>query len=323
MTHARLHDAILALYRGCRDRPVSEFKEWAMETVLGAVAFDSGIWVTSDIVSDDFSSVYLFRQPTEMMENYYRTVGLGDDFLAQAAISSPGRTIKVEDVISRHEFVKHPTYLRHCRRYGMEHGLCTCYIAPVTNVPTGISFYRSDPDYPFNESSRQTKELLVPHMIEAMRINLFSQLNNSLDHGSGALAICDSVGRLYETTPRFPEVLQEAWPDWSGPQIPLSTNALEGADTIRWATHGLKFEASPCRDLYLISVAREDILDRLSRRQLQVAEMLVKGKRYKDISRELGISPSTVTNHVNQIHIRLEIDGREALIRLFDRGRKA
>lgn len=45
--------------------------------------------------------------------------------------------------------------------------------------------------------------------------------------------------------------------------------------------------------------------------------MLAKGKRYKDIARELGISPSTVTNHVNQIHARLEIDGREDLIRLF------
>ena len=56
---------------------------------------------------------------------------------------------------------------------------------------------------------------------------------------------------------------------------------------------------------------------RLSRRQFEVAEMLVKGKRYKDISRELGISPSTVTNHVNQIHARLEIAGREDLIKLF------
>jgi hypothetical protein len=40
------------------------------------------------------------------------------------------------------------------------------------------------------------------------------------------------------------------------------------------------------------------------------------------LSRELGISPSTVTNRVNQIHARLEIAGREDLIKLFDRGRQ-
>lgn len=323
MTHPRLHDAILALYRGCRDRPVSEFKEWAMETVLGAVAFDSGIWVTSDVVSDDISSMYLFRQAPEMMKNYDRTVRLSGDFLAQAVMSNPGRTVRMEDLIPCAVFVDHPAYLGHCRYYGMEHALCTCHISPVTLVTTFISFYRGDPKAHFGEADRRTKELLVPHMIEAMRINLFSQLHNSLDHSSGALAICDSFGMIYETTPRFPEVMREVWPAWSGPRLALPFDSLQGEAAIRWATHGLKFEATPCRDLFLISVAREDVLDRLSRRQLQVAEMLVKGKRYKDISRELGISPSTVTNHVNQIHARLEIDGREALIRLFDRGRNA
>ncbi|WP_310451848.1 helix-turn-helix transcriptional regulator [Sulfuritalea sp.] len=323
MTHPRLHDTILALYRGCRDRAASEFKEWAMETVRGAVEFDSGIWVTSDIVSDDFSSVYLFQQTPEMMKNYDRTLRLSGDFLAQAVMSNPGRTIRMEDLIPRAVFVGHPAYLQHCRYYGMEHALCTCQISPVTRVTTFVSFYRSDPKAHFVESSRQTKELLVPHMIEAMRINLFSQLHNSLDQGSSALAICDSAGAIYETTPRFPEIMQEVWPAWNGPRLSLPFDTLEGEETIRWARDGLKFEATPCRDLYLLSVAREHVLDRLSRRQLEVAEMLVKGKRYKDISRELGISPSTVTNHVNQIHSRLEISGREDLIRLFDRGRNA
>lgn len=323
MTHPRLHDAILALYRGCRDRPVSEFKEWAMETVLGAVAFDSGIWVTSDIVSDDFSSMYLYRQSREMMANYDRTLRLSGDFLAQGAMAKLGRAIMIEDVVPRDAFLRHPAYLDHCRHYGIEHALCTCQVSPVTKVTTFVSFYRANPDAGFLDSDRRAKEILVPHMIEAMRINLFSHIRNTLDQHSSALAYCDSAGTIYETTPRFPELVREAWPDWSGPRIPLSINALEGEDVIRWATHGLKFEATACRDLYLISVAREDVLDRLSRRQLQVAEMLVKGKRYKDISRELGISPSTVTNHVNQIHARLEIDGREALIRLFDRGRNA
>jgi DNA-binding CsgD family transcriptional regulator len=51
---------------------------------------------------------------------------------------------------------------------------------------------------------------------------------------------------------------------------------------------------------------------------LAVAELLVRGKRYKDIGRALGISPSTVTNHVNQIHARLGITKREELVGLFN-----
>lgn len=291
-----------------------------METVCGAVTFDSGIWVTSDVVSDAFSSIYLLRQTPEMMENYDRTLRLSGDFVANAAISSPGRTIKMDDIIPRHEFVKHRAYLQHCAIYGIEHALCTCQVSPVTQVTTFISFYRADPDAAFSQTDRTTKEILVPHMIEAMRINLFSFLRGPQSgnvHEVGALAICDQAGTLYETTPRFPEVLQAAWPDWSGPRLPLPVDTLQGPDPIRWTIYGLKFEAAPCRDLFLLSVVRENVLDRLSSRQLEVATMLAQGKRYKDIARELAISPSTVTNHVNQIHNRLKIKGREDLIRLF------
>lgn len=319
MTHPRLHDTILALYQGCRDVPLADFKGWAMEVVRHAVAFDSGLWGTSDVVSDTVSSIFLFNQPKKMMDNYLRMVRISGDPFAQQALAEPGITVVSNHTVSNPDYV--PAYVEHTHRYGMEAMQCTCHISPVTRVTTFISFYRSNPDAPFTESDRQTKEYLVPHLIEAFRINLFSWLSRSDVLEGNALAICDAEGRLYETTPRFPVVVSASWPQWFGPSLPLPFAAIDEGGA-RWIDRGLTFRASPCQDLFLISVAREDVLDRLSRRQLQVAEMLVKGKRYKDISRELGISPSTVTNHVNQIHARLEIDGREALIRLFDRGRQ-
>lgn len=182
-------------------------------------------------------------------------------------------------------------------------------------LPTGMSFYRADPDAPFSEAERRAKELLVPHMIEAMRINLFSWLNTSKVYAGNALAVCDGEGRLYETTPRFPIVLRAAWPDWQGPRLPLPCASLDEGET-RWSDGGLKFQATPCQDLFLVSAAAENLLDRLSARQLEIARMLAKGRRYKDIARDLGISPSTVTNHVNQIHARLDIEKREDLVRL-------
>ena len=174
-----------------------------MEAVRCAVAFDSGIWVTSNVVSDGFNSAYLFNQPPEMMENYNRTIRISGDSLAQAVVSSPGRTVNSNDVMLHDEFIRHPTYLQHCRYFGMEYALSTCHILPVTGIVSAIAFYRSDPDAPFTESERQAKELLV------------------------------------------------------------------------------------------------------------------NGKTYKAIARELTITPSTVTKHVNEIHARLKIDSREALIGFF------
>lgn len=289
-----------------------------METVQGTIAFDSGFWATPDIVSDDFSSVYLFRQPREMLENYERTVGLANDVLGQAVIANPGRTINSSQIVPHDEFVKHPIYLRHCRYFGIEHSLSTCHISPVTRIPSGISFYRADPGKPFSESEREAKELLVPHMIEAMRINLFASLQSEDMRPGEALAFCDSRGVLFETTIEFPALLGAVLPDWRGPRLALPCETLSGTEPVCWAANGLKFEATPCRDLFLVRVTRENMLDRLSPRQRAVAELLARGRRYKEIARALSISPSTVTKHVNQINEKLGIAKREELIELFN-----
>ena len=323
MPNPRLNEVILALYQGCCERNVPEFKEWAMETVRPLVNFDSGLWVTSDVVSDEFNSAYLFKQPPEMMENYHRTLRISGDFLAQAVVSNIGRTINSTDIMPYQEFIKHPNYLNHCRYYGMEYGLSTGHIHPVNGISTAIAFFRSTPGAPFPESARQTTEFLVPHMVEAMRINLFSSLHGLGAQGRSAFAICDPAGLLYETTQAFCEVMRNAWPDWKGSRVTLPFNSLAGQGTVRWVKNGFKFEASPCRDLFLLSVTQEDLLDRLTRRQTEVAQMLVDGKKYKSIARELAITPSTVTKHVNEIHARLSIDSREALISLFRQRQSA
>lgn len=318
MFHTTLNQTILALYRGCRDQTISNFKHWAMEIVRAAVNFDSGIWATSDIVSDDFNCIYLFHQPPELIHNYNKHIRISGDHLAKTALASPGRTIRLADVCPsdrRHEI---PTFWEHCSQFGIEHALCTCPISPVAQIPTGLSFYRAAQDSPFTDEDRETVELLVPHMIEAMRLNLFSFMNSPGIRTGDALAICDGTGVLYETTPRFPELMTSKWPDWRGPQLKLPFASLAGHDAARWTEHGLTFEAKPCRDLYLLRMTMENPLDRLSPRQRDVAEMLAKGMRYKNIARDLDISPSTVTKHVNQIHLRLEIGGREELIRLVD-----
>lgn len=310
--------AILTLYRGCRDIPARDFKEWAMQTAQSTIAFDSGFWATSDVISDEFNSVYLFHQPPEMMENYERTVGIANDLLAQAALANPGRATIMSQTIPRDEFLTHPMYLKHCRHYGIEDSLCTIHVLPVTHIFSGASFFRADPKKPFSESDRKIKELLMPHMIEAMRINLFATLQGEDVRSGEALAFCDSRGVLYETTSEFSALLAAVWPDWRGPRLDLPCATLDGEGNTRWSANGLKFESSPCRDLFLVRVAREKVLDRLSPRQLTVAELLVRGKSYKDIGRTLGISPSTVTNHVNQINEKLGIGKREDLFSLFN-----
>jgi DNA-binding CsgD family transcriptional regulator len=316
--HSPLNETILALYRGCREQPPGEFKEWAMGLARTAVAFDSGIWVSVNVSSMFFQSAYLFRQPPEMLENYHRTIGLAGDNLGQAEFLNPAETIDSSVSLGREEFRRWSGYASHCQKYGMEQGLCTCQISRATGVPSFMCFYRADPDAPFSEEDRRTKQLLVPHMVEALRINLFSFVQRRKPELPipRSVAICDSVGVIYEAEQRFVELVRCAHPDWCGPQLPGSAALMESIPKGRWLDGNQEFTVQPLEDLYLVTVTRPSALSQLTQRQRQIAELLIAGLSYKEIARQIGLSPSTITNHANGIYARLGIGGRMELVRL-------
>jgi DNA-binding NarL/FixJ family response regulator len=61
-------------------------------------------------------------------------------------------------------------------------------------------------------------------------------------------------------------------------------------------------------------------LDSLSKREMEILEMLAKGMIYKEISVELYISPETVRKHVYHIYEKLHVNNRvEAINKFFRR----
>lgn len=63
-----------------------------------------------------------------------------------------------------------------------------------------------------------------------------------------------------------------------------------------------------------------DRLDSLSKRELEILEMLAKGMIYKEISVSLFISPETVRKHVYHIYEKLHVNNRvEAINKFFGR----
>jgi DNA-binding NarL/FixJ family response regulator len=63
-----------------------------------------------------------------------------------------------------------------------------------------------------------------------------------------------------------------------------------------------------------------DRLDSLSKREMEILEMLAKGMIYKEISQALFISPETVRKHVYHIYEKLHVNNRvEAINKFFGR----
>lgn len=70
----------------------------------------------------------------------------------------------------------------------------------------------------------------------------------------------------------------------------------------------------------LANPANAEHLDSLSKREMEILEMLAKGMIYKEISVELYISPETVRKHVYHIYEKLHVNNRvEAINKFFRR----
>lgn len=62
-------------------------------------------------------------------------------------------------------------------------------------------------------------------------------------------------------------------------------------------------------------------LHRLTRRERQILEALARGERSADVAHELGISPATVRNHVQNMLSKLGVSSRlEAVVLALERG---
>jgi DNA-binding NarL/FixJ family response regulator len=67
--------------------------------------------------------------------------------------------------------------------------------------------------------------------------------------------------------------------------------------------------------------SRENLLEKLSQREYEILEALVKGRLYKEIGQDMNISTETVRKHVYNVYRKLHINNRvEAYNKFFGNG---
>jgi DNA-binding NarL/FixJ family response regulator len=90
---------------------------------------------------------------------------------------------------------------------------------------------------------------------------------------------------------------------------------------------GLKRELDKARVLFRSLDARPPLLSGqpgsgdLTGRELEIAELVAEGESNKSISRRLGVSPRTVTTHLQNVYRKLEISSRNQLAELIREGK--
>jgi DNA-binding NarL/FixJ family response regulator len=123
----------------------------------------------------------------------------------------------------------------------------------------------------------------------------------------------------YLVKPVLPERLLEAIREIRAGGVPMSrTIARKVIETFRSREAAEEAGTSTTRAL---AASPEE--ESLTSREQQVLELLVKGYSYKEVSKELGISTSTVGTYVQRIYEKLHVSSRREMMARSRRGADA
>lgn len=306
---------LLDLYRNALEKPTSEFKDWALNETKSLIPFDSCVWGSGSWVDAQprIHAVHLHKLDNEFIPSWLKHQH--EDKLARLTPLNIAQTFNV-DVAA--EYSGTDIHKFHCKRFEMEHILGTAILDQDTQLLNTMSLYRSNPKKPFSEAERSLKEILFPHLIESVRANWLTNLPHMLSENQrstfNSIAACDGLGILHVAMPSFMETCRTEWESWKGPTLPKEVIDVMKKGGLKYV--GKNIVVSLCRldDLLLIRARPIIAADKLSPRELEVAQHFAAGSDYKTIAQDLSISPATIKVHLNNIYIKLEINEKASLV---------
>lgn len=305
-----LNALILDVHRAGREMSYAGFKALMLAEIQTLIPFDSAWWGNTAAEPAEIHQLHLHNCDESILETYRPY--MDQDFFRAALIAQPGVTINMADLTTRERFVRTELYKKVGKRYKIEWSLGTLLVEPVSSLYEFLTLWRHDAKKPFTEVERQTKELLMPHLAEAHRAARLREVLGEARECNQQWAVADERGFLREATPAFIHRLREHWPQWRGSRLP---EAL--ADMVRSATsyhaHGLKLGISHKGYFRYLRLQATSALDSLTPREREIAMRFAKGEAYTAIATALGLSSSTVRNHLAHCYCKLSVNNKAEL----------
>jgi len=313
---ADLSGLLFELYRLVDAAPADAFRSQALAAVQRVLPFDSALWGLGNMTSEGpaIHTLHLENQPQEMMLEWERIKQ--HDVLMQAALARPGTVLVAtwQGPVGGPAF--DPVVVEHVTRWGMQHTLASISVDPALKLMHAISLFRADRRQAFDEGERQFGQALMPHLLETHnrhRMNALLPQRKDLERRRAARALCDRFGMIHAGDAGFAASVQREWPGWVGPCLPRE---LLDAPQGRYLGAAIAASLTPTNDMWWVDVREISVLDRLSRRELDIARRYGAGLNYQALAAELCLSPSTVRNHLTHIYSKLGVNSKAQLAQL-------
>ncbi len=309
---------LLDLYHGASERPLDEFQDFALDLVKPVLQFDTARWGNAEIRDGAFvpHAVHLHHDPEESITDWAEFLDI-DTFATETA-QQLGRAKNIH--IPNHYVGQRYAGIRdYAHKYGHENAMALALNPKGSRLLNWVGLYRADPDRQFTGREERLCEALAPHLLTALGINrtiCLEKLDASGDWRRPSFAMADRRGMLWYAEPDFNRLIGAEWPAWREPALPKPlVDGIKHAG--RFAGRTLVVTAAPLGRLLLLRARPLSAIDRLTRRERDVALAYSRGHSSKAVARQLGISPATVHHHLRIAYDKLGVDNKASLALLF------
>lgn len=308
---------ISQLYRQASLIPLEEFSTWALNLLQQVIPFDGAVWGTGHISTQAFHTQTNIDVPIEIFDQLKKHLAINPIF--EKLLLNEGGAVDMRDVLSDKAFYQSELYQQCFKPFSIERILSSIHIEQRSGIFTLLSLYRYHREQSFTVKEKQIQSRLLYHLLSAASHRQLlalteknSEENSLKDNYSSKSAICDSAGIYHCVDPSFLDIIDSHLTLPNQQRFPFAIKANQQSFT----EGSLQFEQQNHGDLYRLTVRVQNRLDHLTAREKQVVEGICQGRTFKQIARELQLSPSTVSNHLYRIYLKLDIHNRSELVDL-------
>lgn len=322
---------IIELYRAAQEMPVDEFKEFSLGLLKSLVPFDSARYAGVMLMPQgmQIEDFFLHNKPIEAISDY-ATITQADPVL-RAGRANPGRMIRFHPPTLFAGKEKRPLF-DYARHYEHGNGMTVIHFDQDSPHAQAISIFRADEDSHFQEKDSWIAEQVIPHLLEAHKINRALAIHRTVnDANQSAVAIASPNGALHFCGAVFRKLLNLEWAEWEGAILPgplmdelarSSTSGFCTANirvTVKCAGEVLFLKASRVSALVPCTTICPELLQNthgLTPAEARVAIILTEGGSAQEVADRLGVSFNTVRTQIREIYAKLGVDTRARFVKL-------
>lgn len=315
---------LLDIYDSAQHCTMPDFNQYALNKFKNVLQFESAVIVDfSAIQQQNFiiQSIHLHDAPVEKMLDRPKAMGTESlnkngalssrDFVLKKALAERGKSV----IANLTEGVSDPYILDYCRKYETAHSLT--FVSgqkTIHTVPT-VALWRAVKANAYSQKDAHAANMLLPHVLQAKRINGRLNLSRSSETDGSSTALATPGGCLHFVDPEVIRLIQLEWKEWTPPLLPgLLINSLRQNREMMFVGVSIYVKASVQGNMICMTITEKRRQQMpLSTAEYRAARLASEGLTYKEIARQLDISPATIRNQLHSAYRKLGVSNKTAL----------